>query len=190
MDKKTMLKVFGDAFLRSFVVLLAITIVGFAVFFVVRVNIDKKEKEQTTTEATTTEATTEVTTTEATTEATTEEITTEEPTTELEEISSTDKKIVVLNSTSISGLAKRWANKLSGAGFESVVTGNYTAGANTKTIIYVSEEGMGNDLIEYFADAEIKVGKPDSGTYSPSSGVSLDGVEVYIVVGSNDTTVQ
>ena len=47
-----------------------------------------------------------------------------------------------------------------------------------------------NDLIEYFADAEIKVGKPDSGTYSPSSGVSLDGVEVYIVVGSNDTTVQ
>ena len=180
MDKKTMLKIFGEAFLRSFVVLLGIMIVGFAVFFIVRVNTGKEEKK--TTETATTE--------EVTTEATTEEVTTEEPTTEAEEISSIDKKIIVLNSTSVSGLAKRWANKLSGAGFASVVTGNYTTGANTKTVIYVSEEGMGNDLVGYFSDAEIQVGTPDSASYTPSSGVSLDGVEVYIVIGSNDPTVQ
>ena len=70
------------------------------------------------------------------------------------------------------------------------MTGNYTTGANTKTVIYVSEEGMGNDLVGYFSDAEIQVGTPDSASYTPSSGVSLDGVEVYIVIGSNDTTVQ
>ena len=44
MDKKTMLKIFGEAFLRSFVVLLGIMIVGFAVFFIVRVNTGKEEK--------------------------------------------------------------------------------------------------------------------------------------------------
>ena len=42
MDKKTMLKIFGEAFLRSFVVLLGIMIVGFAVFFIVRVNTGKE----------------------------------------------------------------------------------------------------------------------------------------------------
>ena len=189
MDKKTMLKIFGDAFLRSFVVMMAIAIVGFAVFFIIRVNADDKQvAENTTTEEITTE---EITTEEVTTEElTTEEITTEEATTEIQEIPSTDKKIIVLNSTSVSGLAKGWANKLSGSGFANVVTGNYTASASAQTTIYVSEEGMGNDLIGYFTDAVIQVGAPDSASFAPSPGVSADGVEVYIVIGSNDTTVQ
>lgn len=194
MDKKTMLKVFGEAFLRSFVVLMAIVIIGFAAFFVIKLNTDKKVKENTTTEAvvTTEEITTEATTEEITTteEPTTEEITTEEPTTEVMEIPSTDKKIIVLNSTGVAGLAKRWANKLTGSGFSSVVTGNYTAGAESKTKIYVAQEGMGNDLISYFSDAELIVGALDSGNFSPVSGVSADGVEIYIVIGDEDTTVQ
>ena len=194
MDKKTMLKIFGDAFLRSFVVMMAIAIVGFAVFFIIRVNADDKQvAENTTTEEITTEepTTEEITTEEVTTEEpTTEEITTEEPTTEIQEIPSTDKKIIVLNSTSVSGLAKGWANKLSGSGFANVATGNYTASAGAQTTIYVSEEGMGNDLIGYFTDAVIQVGAPDSASFAPSPGVSVDDVEVYIVIGSNDTTVQ
>jgi hypothetical protein len=197
MDRKTMLKIFGEAFARSFAILLAIVILGFAAFFVIRVTSDKTDvAENITTEAvTTTEATTteEVTTTEeptTTEEVTTEEVTTEEPTTEVLDIPSTDKKIIVLNSTSVSGLAKRWSNKLVGAGFGSVVTGNYTAGAETQTKIYVAEEGMGNDLLGYFSDAEIVVGTPESGSFSASSGMSADGVEIYIVVGSGDTTVQ
>lgn len=195
MDKKTMLKIFGEAFLRSFVVLMAVVIIGFAAFFIIRVNSDKKQVAENTTGEITTEevpTTEEITTTEepTTEEITTEEITTEEPTTEIQEIPSTDKKIIVLNSTSVSGLAKRWANKLSGAGFATVVTGNYTAGAVSQTTIYVSEEGMGNDLTGYFTDAVVQVGTPDSGSFAPSAGVSADGVEVYIVIGSNDTTVQ
>jgi hypothetical protein len=195
MDKKTMLKIFGEAFMRSFAVLLAIVILGFAAFFLLRVTTEKTDVAENTTEAVTTEEVTtteEITTTEATTteEITTEAITTEEPTTELQEISSTDKKIIVLNSTSVAGLAKRWSNKLVGAGFSTVVTGNYTAGTESQTKIYVAEEGMGNDLLGYFANAEIIVGTPDSASFSASSGMSADGVEVYIVVGSSDTTVQ
>lgn len=193
MDKKTMLKVFGEAFLRSFVVMMAVAIVGFAIFFIVRVKADDKQVAENTTEAVTTEeqTTEEITTEEVTTEEpTTEEMTTEEPTTEIQEIPSTDKKIIVLNSTSVAGLAKRWANKLSGSGFANVVTGNYTASAGAQTTIYVSEEGMGNDLVSYFTDAVIQVGAPESTSFSPSPGVSVDGVEVYIVIGSNDTTVR
>lgn len=193
MDKKTMLKVFGEAFLRSFVVMMAVAIVGFAIFFIARVKADDKQVAENTTEAVTTEepTTEEMTTEEVTTEeSTTEEMTTEEPTTEVQEIPSTDKKIIVLNSTSVAGLAKGWANKLSGSGFANVVTGNYTASAGAQTTIYVSEEGMGNDLVSYFTDAVIQVGMPESASFSPSPGVSVDGVEVYIVIGSNDTTVR
>ena len=42
MDKKTILKVFGEAFLRSMVVLMAIVILGFSVFFIIKVRSDKK----------------------------------------------------------------------------------------------------------------------------------------------------
>ena len=42
MDKKTMLKIFGGAFLRSLIVLMAVTIIGFGAFFLIKVNSDKK----------------------------------------------------------------------------------------------------------------------------------------------------
>lgn len=194
MDKKTMLKVFGDAFLRSFAVLLALVIVGFAVFFIVRVNTNGKQVAENTTEEITTEeiTTEEITTEEITTEeVTTEEVTTEEITTEeeIEEIPSVDKKVIVLNSTSVAGLAKKWSDKLVGSGFSNVIMGNYTSSLE-QTKIYVAEEGMGNDLLEYFPNASIEIGKPDAGSYKAVNGASDEGVEIYIVIGSADTTVQ
>jgi len=209
MDKKTMLKVFGEEFLRSLVVLMAILIVGFCLFFVLKVRNDKKIAAESTTEqqatysdeelqamldeenakdAETAEdaATEEITTEEITTEeATTEEITTEEPTTEEQIVPSTDKKILVLNSTKTNGLASKWMNKLSGDGFTNISKGNYTLSREAQTKIYVPEEGMGKDLLPYFADAVIEVGTLDSGI-----DVSTSGVEIFIVIGSNDTTVQ
>lgn len=110
---------------------------------------------------------------------------TEEPTTEEPVISSIDKSILVLNSTGVSGLAKAWMNKLSAAGFTKIQTGNYSLTRETQTRIYVSQEGMGKDLVEYFTDATIETGSLDSGI-----DVSTDGVEIFIVIGSNDTTVQ
>ena len=204
MDKKTMLKIFGEALLRSMVVLLAVLIVGFGAFFIIRVNSDKKLAESTTEEASTlsdeelqamldeqaTSEDTEEATTEAATEATTEEITTEEPTTEeptTEELNipSTDKKILVLNSTKTNGLALKWMNKLSGAGFTNISKGNYTGSHDAQTKIYVAEEGMGKDLVGYFTDAVIEVGSLSSGI-----DVSTSGVEIFVVIGSNDVNVQ
>lgn len=205
MDRKTMLKIFGEAFLRSMVVLMAVLIVGFGAFFVIRVGSDKKLTSENTEEASTLsdeelqamldeenandteeDTTEEITTEEITTEEiTTEEITTEEPTTEELNIPSTDKKILVLNSTRTNGLASKWMNKLSGAGFTNISKGNYSNSHDAQTKIYVSEEGMGKDLVGYFADAVIEVGTLDSGI-----DVSTNGVEIFIVIGSNDVTVQ
>lgn len=196
MDKKTVLKVFGEAFLRSMVVLMAIAIVGFAVFFVIKVNTDKKElaKQEQPEKETATYSDDELQamlddenandTDEATTEAATEEITTEAAT-EQSDIPSNNKKILVLNSTRVAGVAKAWMNKLTSEGFTTVETGNYSLSQESQTKIYVAEEGMGKDLAEYFSDASIEVGSLDSGI-----DVSTDGVDIFIVIGSNDTSVQ
>lgn len=196
MDKKTVLKVFGEAFLRSMVVLMAIAIVGFAVFFIIKVNTDKKElaKKEQSVKDTTTYSDDELQamlddenandTEEATTEATTEEITTE-ATTEQQDIPSNDKSILVLNSTRVAGVAKAWMDKLTGAGFTTVKTGNYSLSQEAQTKIYVAEEGMGKDLAEFFTDAVIEVGSLDSGV-----DVSTAGIDIFIIIGSNDTTVQ
>ncbi|MBR1599573.1 MAG: LytR C-terminal domain-containing protein [Lachnospiraceae bacterium] len=205
MDKKTMLKLFGEELLRSLVVLMAILIVGFCAFFVIKVRGDKKLAAENTTEQASTysdeelqamlnednandteEASEETATEEITTEEpTTEEVTTEEPTTEELNIPSNDKKILVLNSTTTNGLASKWMNKLSGAGFTNISKGNYSNSRDAQTTIYVSEEGMGKDLLPYFADAQIVVGTLDSGI-----DVSSSGVEIFIVIGSNDINVQ
>ncbi|MDE5778584.1 MAG: LytR C-terminal domain-containing protein, partial [Lachnospiraceae bacterium] len=121
---------------------------------------------------------------EATTEATTEEITTE-ATTEQQDIPSNDKSILVLNSTRVAGVAKAWMDKLTGAGFTTVKTGNYSLSQEAQTKIYVAEEGMGKDLAEFFTDAVIEVGSLDSGV-----DVSTAGIDIFIIIGSNDTTVQ
>lgn len=200
MDKKTMLKLFGEEFLRSLVVLMAILIVGFCAFFVIKVRSDKKNVAENNTEQATTlsdeelqamlseedtEASEEDTEEVTTEEVTTEEVTTEEPTTEKQDIPSTDKKILVLNSTKTNGLASKWMNKLTGEGFSNVSKGNYSLSREAQTKIYVPEEGMGKDLLPYFSDAVIEVGTLDSGI-----DVSTSGVEIFIVIGSNDVTVQ
>ncbi|MGN0438524.1 MAG: LytR C-terminal domain-containing protein [Lachnospiraceae bacterium] len=206
MDKKAMMRVFGGAFLRSLIVLVAIAILGFGVFFIIKVNTDKKDVADNTEAATSeytpdelaamvaednavnAEGATEAAT-EAVTEATTEEVTTEEPTTEIPDIPSTDKNIIVLNSTSTSGLAGAWSNKLKGAGFANIAVGNYSAGNEATTKIYVAEEGMGKDLLSYFSGATIVVGNVDAGVYSVTGG-SMDHYDIFIVIGNSDTTVK
>lgn len=199
MDKKTILRVFGEAFLRSMVVLMAIAIVCFVAFFAIKVNSDKKalaekEKEQVTTEYTEDElhAMLEEENANDTEEATTEEATTEEATTEAEPepIPSTDKNILILNSTSISGLAGAWEDKIRSAGFTNTAVGNYNSGSETQTKIYVSEEGMGEDLVSYFKEATIVVGSLETSEYVIKGNASFDSVDIFIVIGSNDSTVQ
>lgn len=206
MDRKTMLKIFGEAFLRSMIALLAIAIVGFGAFFLIKVNTDRKRQaENPTTEQGPTYSSseleamlemenandTEATTTEEVTteEITTEEVTTEEPTTEAPDIPSTDKNILILNGTRVKGLAGSWQSKLSGAGFAFSAVGNANLAGEAQTKIYVAEEGMGNDLVPYFTDAVVVVGTLSPGDYQITRG-SLNQVDIFIVIGSNDTTVQ
>ena len=197
MDKKTILKVFGEAFLRSMVVLMAIVILGFSVFFIIKVRSDKKLlAQQPTTEEGSTYSDEELQAMldkenagDTKEDASTEDTTTEEATTE--QVPSNDKKIVVLNSTSTTGLAGKWQTKLSGAGFSNVAAGNYSAGAEAQTIIYVKEEGMGQDLVAYFADAVVQVGSPNASSCSVTKGnIALGDADIIIVVGNSDTTVQ
>lgn len=200
MDRKTILRIFGEAFLRSMVVLMAIAIIGFSAFFLIKVNADKKQKaDNTTTEQGSTYSSSELEAmlelenandTEATTEeVTTEEATIEEPTTEEPDIPSTDKNILVLNGTRVKGLAGSWKSKLNREGFSSIAIGNSNQAGDSQTKIYVSEEGMGKDLSEYFSDAEIIVGSLEKSEYQITSG-SLSQIDIFIVVGNNDTTVQ
>ena len=200
MDKKTMLRVFGEAFLRSMVVLMDIAIVGFAAFFIIRVNSDKKTLAEAEANIETTEYSEDQlhnmleeenakdTESDTTEEATTEEATTE-ATTEVEKIPSTDKNILILNSTSVSGLAGAWNSKINGAGFVNTAVGNYNSGSETVTKIYVSQEGMGEDLVQYFNDPVIVVGKLEASQYAIKNG-SMSNIDIFIVIGSNDATVQ
>lgn len=202
MDKKTMLKVFGEAFLRSLIVLLAVAILGFGAFFLIRINKDNKAKEemaQNATEQTTysdeelqamIDAENAIDAEESSSEeTTTEEVTTEEVTTEAPNIPSNDKNIIVLNSTSTSGLAGAWASKLNQEGFPNVAVGNYSAATEQQTKIYVAEEGMGIDLSSYFNGTTISVGTVDSSIFSVKSG-AMDHYDIFIVIGNSDTTVQ
>lgn len=200
MDKKTMLRLFGEAFLRSLVVLMAIVIVGFAAFFAIKVNSDKKELAEAEKKVETPEysedelhAMLEAENANDTEDMTTEEEVTEEPTTEetteVEEIPSTDKNILILNSTSVAGLASAWNDKLNSAGFANTAIGNYNSGSETQTKIYVAEQGMGLDLLPYFTNAVVVVGSLESSQYAIKSG-SIDTVDIFIVVGSDNTTVQ
>lgn len=199
MDKKTMLKIFGGAFLRSLIVLMGVAIVGFGAFFLVKVGSDKKndvaddtgvEKEYTPDELAAMVAEDNATATDMTSEdVVTEEQTTQEVTTEALNIPSTDKNIIVLNSTATSGLAGSWASKLNSAGFVNVAVGNYAASTEETTKIYVAEDGMGNDLASYFNGATVSVGTVDAASYSVKSG-GMDHYDIFIVIGNSDTSVQ
>lgn len=198
MDKKTMLKLFGDAFLRSMIVLLGIVIVGFGVFFLVDVVSGKgEEKDQVEAPTYSDEELQAMIDQEnggegdsTTEEVTTEEVTTEALEPEVMDIPSNDKNILVLNSTNTSGLAGGWSDKLIGAGFANVGYGNYLLGMETQTKIYVSQEGMGNDLIPFFSDAVVIVGGMEADNYTKIGGANFDSADIYIVIGNNDRTVQ
>lgn len=189
MNKNTILRIFGEAFLRAMVIIMGIAILGFGGFFLVKAisgggsNGDSKSTEELTDEqlkqmleeqaATDEGIPTEDT--EATTEAATE-ATTEAPVT-----SSKDKKILVLNSTETKGLAKAWADKLKADGYTTVDTGNYSAERLTDSKIIVNDNSVGQDLVAYFNAAT-----RDPGTAPTGVDVSTDGYDIYIIIGTAD----
>ena len=94
---------------------------------------------------------------------------------DVEEVSSKKLKVGIYNSTRITGLAKRWKAKLEKDGFKISCTETYRKDAFKNAHIWVSKEGMGEDLKEYFKGAEIEVKKD-----MPS------GYDIIIVLGTDD----
>ena len=91
-----------------------------------------------------------------------------------EPISSKGLKIVILNSTEVQGLAKKWKDKLVQAEFSISDVGNFTGSKLEKTKIIVKTEGMGADLQTYFSDAVIEVGTVQEGS------------DINVIIGTAD----
>ena len=100
---------------------------------------------------------------------------------EAETVSATDRKILVLNSTDIAGLAGRWCDTLNANGYANTNASDYTeALADTK--IVAREDGVGKELVQYFANASYEVG-----TVTSNVTESTDGYDVVIIIGASDS---
>ncbi|MDE7366304.1 MAG: LytR C-terminal domain-containing protein [Lachnospiraceae bacterium] len=170
MNKK-MLKLFGEAFLKTLIVILGIAIVIFAIYFLIQIfGGGGNGKDSTEDIPISTEDLNDPSTGDdpATTEPSTEPPATVEP------ISSVGHTIEVLNSTDVAGVAAGWQEKLNNAGFNVTQIGNYETETLTGTRIIVTQEGMGQDLVGQFRNATVEVGTISSG------------VEIQIIIGTDD----
>ena len=71
--------------------------------------------------------------------------------------SSQDARIAVLNGSRIGGLARNIADKLYFNGYQIAHVGVYSGAQEYRTRIRVREEGLGEDLLQFFKDASIRV---------------------------------
>lgn len=187
MKKQSAVGLFFSMFLRAAVVILGLVILVFGVALVskyIKINKGKSDTPATTVSPSVlTEAdvvddllTAEPTTTEMASEDTTE-LTEEAP----ELVTSFDKVILVLNSTDVTGLAGRWCAKLNEHGYANTSASDfYDQQTNTRIISTV--DGVGRDLLQYFNGASYEVGVVTQGT-----SASTDGVDIVIIIGTNDS---
>lgn len=177
--QQTVAGLFFSMLLRAAVIILGLAIVAFGAFFVMQAlkgNTAKDTPATTLDENALTDSqvddlqitpSTEAETTEAAQEA--------------ETVSATDRKILVLNSTDIAGLAGRWCDTLNANGYANTNASDYTeALADTK--IVAREDGVGKELVQYFANASYEVG-----TVTSNVTESTDGYDVVIIIGASDS---
>ena len=93
--------------------------------------------------------------------------------------SSKECSIEIYNAAYVSGLAKQWESYLEGEGYRiSLVDSYQEEGPISQTRINVTKEGMGEDLLQYFPDAEVNV----------VDSISTGG-DIQIFVGTDSTSV-
>lgn len=91
--------------------------------------------------------------------------------------SSKEYSIEIFNAAYVQGIAGAWKDYLEGQGYSISMVDNYRdEGPLSTTRILVTEEGMGQDLKAFFPNAEISVGKIDTGG------------SIRIYVGTDSTT--
>lgn len=96
---------------------------------------------------------------------------------EVEETSSKDLTILVSNGSGTNGLAGQFSDLLEEEGFTVNSPSTSNDAKKSKTVIYVKTENIGNDLLEYFRDAEIVVEPLSVGT----------GQDIHIVLGTSES---
>ncbi len=184
--RKNPVAVFFSSLLRTVVIILAIVIVVLSVILAKKLITAKKINEHNSESTTADESVLtedngadpedienyeQNTDTEETSEAAEEET----------EASSKDLKIEVLNATGTKGLAGTWKSTLAGYGYTNIDAHNYREKLeNTK--IFVAEQGIGEDLKQYFPNAEFVVGSLDQS----KTDADVNGVKIFIVIGASD----
>ena len=186
MKKQSAVGLFFSMFLRAVVVILGLVIVALTALVIHKLitrNSGAPEAPATTVDANVlTEAETmdellyndtSISTEEAT-EAVTEEAT-EEP------ALSTDKTILVLNSTNVTGLAGRWCERLGENGYTNTKAADYTQSLETTKIVSI-QDGVGKDLVGYFNGASYEVG-----TVTENTSEDTSTYDIVIIIGAADS---
>ncbi len=186
MKKQTVAGLFFSMFLRASVIILGICIVVFGVVLITKAfkdgGNDKKSAPTTVSSNILTEAEVHDELIYNTTESTESvDITPEAEgeTTPVYTTTSTDKNILVLNSTDVSGLAGRWCTTLNENGYNNTFASDYFTSVETTKIIS-KQEGVGEDLLQFFDGATYEVGDIDGGSTEPS-----DNYDIIIIVGNS-----
>lgn len=200
------LRLFGEAFLRTLVIVLGLTIVFFAGFFLIKVatgggNTNNQSKvgntmdeeqlqQQLDAENATADGTSEAG--DSTGEAATSDGDSQAPAADSQTPAADSKalKIVVLNSTGTKGLAGAWVEKLKAQGFTNIYAGNYKVGQLAASKILAVAEGTGTDLVSYFSGAALETGNLTSGFNLSDSTVSTTDIDLFIIIGTDDDIVQ
>lgn len=92
-----------------------------------------------------------------------------------------NRNILVLNSTSIQGLAGRWCSRLNDAGYVNTFASDYQT-EQTTTRIVAREAGAGQELVSYFNGASYEVGEVTEGTSEDTSKY-----DIVIILGTQDS---
>lgn len=92
-----------------------------------------------------------------------------------------DKKIVVLNGTETKGLAGHWRDTLASYGYQNLDAKNYYSRLE-QTKVLAAEDGVGTDLLQYFPNADYQVGT----LTSDETDASVDGVDIFVIIGTSD----
>ncbi|MBQ9278601.1 MAG: LytR C-terminal domain-containing protein [Lachnospiraceae bacterium] len=182
MKKQSAAGLFFSILLKAVVIILGLAIIGFGIFFIIKVlKTDKTDNTPTTTVSdnvlTEVEAHDDLlyeTATEAVTEAPVPEQT------EPADGTSYNRNILILNSTDVTGLAGRWCGRLNDYGYVYTTASDFATLQDTTRVI-AKEEGVGQDLVQFFNGASYEVG-----TVTEGASVSTDEYDIVIIIGSAD----
>lgn len=181
--KETVASLFLAMFLRATVIITGLMIVVFSVVYVVKL-FERGNKN----DAKSTSASSEIEDTgvdellgnTATVEATEGG---NEATTEASLVDATSSKIAVLNSTEITGLAGAWCENLNAKGYADCTPSDFSE-PYTNTRIVAKLDGVGKELVSYFAGATYEVG-----TLTTGSEEDLTQYDIVIIIGTSDNIV-